>query len=138
MAALRSMKNGKATGPDGIPVEAWKSLGDEGVDVLTSMMKIFKEETIPEEWRESVIVPIYKEKRDIQDCNNYRGIKLISHTMKLYERIIDKRIRSETQISDEQFGFMPSRSTTDAIFALRQFMEIPTLGKRTVADICVH
>ncbi|KAI5715312.1 hypothetical protein M8J77_013954 [Diaphorina citri] len=44
--------------------------------------------------------------------------------MKLYERIIDKRIRSETQISDEQFGFMPGRSTTDAIFALRQFMEI--------------
>ncbi|KAI5697940.1 hypothetical protein M8J77_019127 [Diaphorina citri] len=75
MAALRSMKNGKATGPDGIPVEAWKSLGDEGVDVLTSMMKIFKEETIPEEWRESVIVPIYKEKRDIQDCNNYRDLR---------------------------------------------------------------
>jgi Reverse transcriptase (RNA-dependent DNA polymerase). len=48
----------------------------------------------------------------------------MSHTMKLYEIIINKRIRFETQISDKQFGFMPGRSTTDAIFALRQFMEI--------------
>ena len=75
------------------------------------------------EWRESTIVPIYKDKGDIQDCNNYRGIKLMSHTLKLYERIIDKRLRQETSISDCQFGFMPGRSTMDAVFAIRQLLE---------------
>ena len=55
---------------------------------------------------------------------NYRGIKLMSHTMKLYERIIERRVRGETLVEDEQFGFMPGRSTTDAIFALRQLLEM--------------
>ena len=62
-----------------------------------------------------MIVPIFKEKGGIQDCGNYRGIKMISHTMKIWERIIDVRLREETTIGEEQFGFMPGRGTTDAI-----------------------
>ena len=37
----------------------------------------------------------------------------MSHTMKIWERIIDRRLREAT-IGDEQFGFMPGRGTTDA------------------------
>ena len=122
--ALNKMKNGKAAGPDGIPVEVWKVLQEEGVDILWDLYsKIFRQEKIPESWRNSSLIPIYKGKGDIQDCSNYRGIKLISHTMKVYERIIDQRVRNETEISEEQFGFMPERGTVDAIFALRQTME---------------
>ena len=92
--ALKGMKHGKAMGPDGIPVEVWKSLGEEGVDMLLDLLqKIFEQEKMPEEWRDSVIVLIFKEKGDIQDCGNYRGIKMISHTMKIWERIIDRRLR---------------------------------------------
>ena len=40
-------------------------------------------ERMPEEWRDSILVPIFKNKDDVQSCINYRGIKLISHTMKL-------------------------------------------------------
>ena len=122
--AVRKMKNGKAAGPDNIPVEVWKSLGEEGIDILWDLMqKIFNQEKMPEEWRGSLIIPIYKGKGDIQECGNYRGIKLISHTMKIWEKIIEKRIRDETTIGEEQFGFMPGRGTADAIFALRQMME---------------
>ena len=118
------MKNGKARGPDEIPAEVWKSLGEKGIDLLWDLMqKIYQEEKLPNEWRDSVIVPIYKEKGDIQDCGNYRGIKLMSHTMKVWERIIERRLREETSIGEEQFGFMPGRSTTDAVFALRQILE---------------
>ena len=121
---LKKMKNGKAIGPDGIPVEAWKSLEEEGIDMLWDLMnKIYQQEVMPEQWRESFIVPIYKEKGDIQDCSNYRGIKLMSHSMKLWERIMDERIREETSVGEEQFGFMPGRGTMDAVFALRQVME---------------
>ena len=122
--ALGKMKNGKAAGPDSIPVEAWKALGEEGVDILWDLFsKVFRHEKMPDNWRNSFLIPIYKGKGDIQDCSNYRGIKLISHTMKVYERIIDQRVRNETEVSEEQFGFMPGRGTVDAIFALRQTME---------------
>ena len=118
--ALNGMKHGKAMGPDGIPVEVWKSLGEEGVDMLLDLLqKIFEREKIPEEWRDSMIVSILKEKGDIQDCANYRGIKI----MKIWESIIDRRLRKETSIGEEQFGFMPGRGTTDAIFAARQVIE---------------
>ena len=59
--ALKKMKNGKATGPDLIPAEAWKSLEEEGVEILYKLMeRIFEQERIPEEWRESVLIPIFK------------------------------------------------------------------------------
>ncbi len=47
----------------------------------------------------------------------------MSHAMKIWERIIDRRLWEETSIGDEQFGFMPDRGTADAIFAVRQLME---------------
>ena len=61
--AFKGMKHGKAMGPDGIQVEVWKSLGEEGVDMLLDLLqKIFEQEKMPEEWRDSVIVPIFKER----------------------------------------------------------------------------
>ena len=117
--ALKKMKKGKAVGSDNIPAEAWKCLGRTGVEKLRHLFNgILETEKIPDEWRWSTLVPIYKNKGDIQDCGNYRGIKLISHTTKIWERVIDRRLRSEVSISPEQFGFIPGRSTTDAIFAL--------------------
>ena len=56
-----------------IPAEVWKCLGEEGTDMLWDLMKgIYEQEKIPTEWRDSVIIPIYKEKGDIHDCGNYR------------------------------------------------------------------
>ncbi|KAG5585501.1 hypothetical protein H5410_045935 [Solanum commersonii] len=46
---------------------------------------------MPDEWRWSTMVPLYKNKGDIQNCNNYRGIKLLSHTMKIWERVVEMR-----------------------------------------------
>ena len=45
---------------------------------------------------------------------------MISHAMKIWERIIDRRLREETSIGEEQFGFMPGRGTTDAIIFFLQ------------------
>jgi hypothetical protein len=60
------------------------------------MQKIWNEEEMLSKWRDSFITPIYKEKVDVQDCGNYRGIKLMSHTMKIWEKIIDQRLHEET------------------------------------------
>jgi len=37
---------------------------------------------MPNGWRTSTIIPLYKDKGDIQDCNNYRGIKQLSNIVK--------------------------------------------------------
>jgi hypothetical protein len=60
---------------------------------------------------------------DAQSCTNYRGIKLMSHTMKLCERIIEHHLRGVTNVTENQFGFMPGRSTMKTIFLIRQLME---------------
>lgn len=48
---------------------------------------------------------------------------MISHTMKLWERIVEARLRGEVMICEQQYGFMPGKSTTDAMFALRVLLE---------------
>ena len=122
--ALRKMKSGKAVGPDSIPVEVWKSLGEDGVAWLTDFFNvIFKTAKMPQEWRYSTIIPLYKNKGDAQNCNNYRGIKLLTHTMKLWERVIEGRLRAIVEISENQFGFRPGRSTMEAIHLVRRLME---------------
>ncbi|KAL5131607.1 putative RNA-directed DNA polymerase from transposon BS [Glycine soja] len=122
--ALKRMSNGKAVGPDNIPIEVWKTLGDRGLEWLTKLFnEIMRSKRMPEEWRRSTLVPIYKNKGDIQNCANYRGIKLMSHTMKLWERVIERRLRKETQVTENQFGFMPGRSTMEAIYLLQRVME---------------
>ena len=61
--------------------------------LMDLFQKMLEQEKMREEWRDSVVVPIFKEKGDIQDYRNHRGIRLIYHTMKLWERVIDRRLR---------------------------------------------
>jgi hypothetical protein len=76
-----------------------------------------------DEWRWCILVPIFKNKGDVQSCTNYRGIKLMSDTMKLWERIIEHRLRGVTNVTKNQFDFMPERLTMEAIFLIRQLMD---------------
>ena len=96
--ALRRMKKDKAVGPDDLPVEVWKCMGKMGIEFLTTRLLMGKR--MPEEWR-SVLIPIYKNKGDAQCCGNYRGIKLMSHTIKMWERIIEARLRDRVKISKQ-------------------------------------
>ncbi len=53
---------------------------------------------MPDEWK-SILVPIFKNKGDIQSYSNYRRIKLMSYTIKLWERVVEHRLRRDTSIS---------------------------------------
>ncbi|XP_047487853.1 uncharacterized protein LOC125038387 [Penaeus chinensis] len=64
--APKKMKNGKAVGPDNIPVEVWKCLGKTGVEYLTrEFNSIINIERLPEQWWRSTNIPIFKNKGDI-------------------------------------------------------------------------
>ncbi|KAK3537270.1 hypothetical protein QTP70_007006 [Hemibagrus guttatus] len=136
--ALKRMKSGKAVGPDDIPVEVWKCLEEAAVEFLTSLFnRVLESERMPEEWRRSVLVPIFKNKGDVQSCSNYRGVKLMSHTMKLWERVVEARLRKVVEMCEQQYGFMPRKSTTDVIFALRILMEKYRDGQRELHCVFV-
>jgi hypothetical protein len=120
--ALKKMKTNKALRPDDIPIEVWSYLGDIAIMWLTKLFNIiFWSNKMPDEWRRSILVLIFKNKLDIQCCTNYIGIKLMSHIMN--ERVIEHYLRKLTTVSKSQFGFIPERSTMKTNFLIRQLIE---------------
>ena len=64
--ALKKMAHGKAVGPDQIPVEVWKFMGEVGLEWLTELFNvIFRTAKMPREWRANTVIPLYKNKGDI-------------------------------------------------------------------------
>ena len=94
--------------------------------MVTRLFRLcYENEEIPEDWRLGIIVLIWKWKDHYMDPDKYRGITILSQVLKLLERIMDKRLRSqvEHEIGEEQQGFRKGRSTSDGMFALRQKIE---------------
>ena len=71
---------------------------------------------MPSDWEMSVIINCFKGKGDAVERGNFRGLKLLDHLMKVFERVIEKYIREAVNIDDMQFGFMPRKGTVDVIF----------------------
>ena len=117
------MGRNKACGPDDLPIEAIMVIAELKPELLTYILQQIMANGIPDSWKKSKLIPIFTNKGDILECNNYRGIKLMSHFMKLWERIIEARLREIVKIRDNQFGFRPGMSTTEPVFALRQLQE---------------
>jgi len=91
---------------------------------LAFLRCIWRKEKVPVDWKKAVIVPLHK-KKDKMDCNNYRGISLLSHSSKVYSGIILSRLRRRTDeiLAEEQAGFRAGLSTVDQIYKLRQLAE---------------
>jgi len=123
--AISCLKRDKAPGVDMVTAEEIIAAGEDGVDVMFVLCsKIWTEERIPEEWKQSIIVPIFK-KKDKLVCDNYRGISLLCHAEKLVATIILHRIRPRTEeiLSEAQAGFRSGRSTIDQLLSLRLIAE---------------
>ena len=93
-------------------------------DIPKLINSIWNKEELPEQWKESVTVRIYK-KGDKTDCSNYRGISLLSATNKILSNIILSKLTpyAEDIIGDRQRGFRRNRSITNHIFCIRQIFE---------------
>ena len=128
---LAKMKGNKACGPDLIPIEVWKTMGEQGIVFLEKVLNEAITSGVPSSWRLSELTPLFiKGKGSILECSNYRGIKLPSHTLKLLERIIDQRLRNIVDLGNIQFGFRRGRSTMDPVFALKILQEKYREAKR--------
>jgi len=123
--ALQHCKPGKAAGLGEVVVEMLISLQEDGVDVLWSLFEnIYETGQIPSEMLKSVFIAILK-KSNTLDCENHRTISLMARTLKLFLKIILRRIIRIIlpQIPTHQYGFMPERGTRNAIFVLRMLCE---------------
>ena len=78
---------------------------------------------MPEEWKTSVVVPMFKGIGNAMDCGAYRAVKLLEHAMKIVERLLKNRIRELVTIDDMQLGVMPGKGTTHALFILKRMQE---------------
>jgi hypothetical protein len=75
--AIEKLKRRKSPGTDQIPAELIKAGGRTiRSKIHKPINSIWNKEEVPEQWKESIIVPIYK-KGDKADCSNYRGISLL-------------------------------------------------------------
>ena len=120
-SALRALANKKAPGPSGITAEVLKAAGDPCIDVLTTICnQILFSGKMPDYWKLSSLIPLYKGKGDPLSTNSYRGIKLLEHSFKLLEKVFESRLRDMITIDRTQYGFMPGRGTVDAVFVASQ------------------
>jgi hypothetical protein len=85
------LKNYKSPGSDQIPAELIEAGGEMLLSAIHKLVNsIWNEEELPDQWKESIIVPIHK-KGDKTDCNNYRGISLLSTSYKKLYRIFSSQ-----------------------------------------------
>jgi len=76
-----------------------QATGDIGTQWILDLCNgIVKEGSIPEDWKSSVVLPIYKGKGDPIECGSYRGIKLLEHAMKVLERILSTESGSRLRL----------------------------------------
>ena len=87
---------------------------------------------IQEEWQTGLIIPVLKRKGDVHDHGKYRDNTLLSHVLKVLERILDGRIRRivECEMEEEQ-GFR--RGTAEGMFTMRQMVEKKLEGQENMA-----
>ena len=130
-AARRSIKEGKASGEDGVPPEVLKRGGVSEI-MLNFYNDALENGSFPDQWRNLLIVPVPK-KGDLSRTSNYRGISLTSVALKTLNKIILNRLlpHIEPILRDNQNGFRPGRSTTSHILALRRLLEGVTERKLT-------
>ena len=122
---LKSLKNNKSTGPDGILNEQIKATFPMMKHIYLKLFNvIFDTGCFPETWAQGMIVPIYKKKGNKNDPNNYRGITLISCLAKFFTIILNNRLKvvAKWVITNIQAGFQQGYSTLDHVFTLMCIM----------------
>ena len=110
-SALKRTRSGKAAMVDKVGPELLKSDFEITASRLVDPYdKIWETEAWPKTWKQGLNVKIFK-KRDLWDCNNWRGITLLPVMSKVFSRMIKKG--ADRRLRKEQAGFRSGRGTTD-------------------------
>jgi len=128
---LKKLKNAKAPGPDGIPLEFYKWLRTDTNDcrivaqlVCDLINQCMREEKLPDELELAQVVTLYK-KGNVEDPGNYRPISLLQSLYKIYATMIQMRLAAniEEKIWKTQYGFRAKHSTAEALYITRRIQD---------------
>ena len=122
VAALTRARN-TTPGPDNISYEMLRQLPEQAANYLLKIFnKLFKENSFPRQWRESIIIPIPKPDKNLSSPSNYRPNSLTSTICKTLERILNSRLQDYLSLIQEfaliQTGGMKRRSILDHLIGL--------------------
>jgi len=118
---LKLTKNCKTPGQDIINSELHNYAPEEfKLKLLQFLNYIYRENRIPNEWRNAVITPIFK-KGDRREPQNYRGISILNTYYKIYSKIPNMKLQNYSEIfmTETQIGFRKGQSCTDPTFCLK-------------------
>ena len=139
---IKAQPSGKATGPDGIFYEIMKKQVELLAPLLTQLfIACWISGTIPDQWKISYLMPLYKVKGSKSDPNSYRGIALNSCVRKIFTGLIYQRLYSWVEcnrlLPDSQYGFRREYSTISAATNLKTTIEngISSIGRYYVCFI---
>ena len=128
---IRGMHNWKAPGPDSLVIELLKI--DEPAEPIilerfhAFLVEVWNGGEVPQQRKDATIKVLYN-KSDRSNCNNYRGISLLSYAGKVLLKIVANRLSDCCEahgiLPDEQCGFRPERSTVDMLFVVRRLQEL--------------
>ena len=125
IVALKSLKNGKASGLDNMYGEHFKYCNDKVAALLSIVFNAMViHDYLPENMLDTIIVPLLKDKQgDITDHDNYRPLALTCVASKILEFLILNQYGELFKTSANQFGFKCKLSTEMCIFSLKQIIE---------------
>ncbi len=124
---MKSLKNKKSCGLDGISNEMLKHSSSKLKDAILKLFNIvLKSGHFPEIWKENLITPIFKQ-GEKYDPNNYEALQSAVISEKLFCSIINDRlvqfIQEHKILNNCQIGFMPKQRTSDHIYTLHTLIQ---------------
>ena len=142
-AALRNLRNNKASGVDRMPAECLKyARVDLGQDrrgrpiyhyilakPLTDLFnRIIDTRDVPQQWDVSLLTPLYKGKGDASQCNNFRGIAVTCVLAKMFSSILETKIsrylEQHSLRAVGQAGFRQKLSTLHPLFTVAHLQAV--------------
>ena len=133
--AIRNLKSGKSAGLDGIVNEYIKTTAHFTMPLYTKLFNIiFETGILPDSWLEGRIIPIFKNKGDHSNPENYRPITILSCLSKVFTSVLNNRLTkyldSTGGLNENQAGFRKGYSTIDHIFSLNTLLELHRAKKQ--------
>ena len=128
---LKCLKLKNATGIDGLPARLFKDSAVVIADRVTHLVNLsIKSGTVPSEWKQAKVVPLFKSGNK-DDLDNYRPISILPILSKILEKAVFHQLHSyrskNSLLSPYQSGFRASHSTQLAI----TFLTVYSLHKRS-------
>ena len=126
---LKTLKNMKAVGMDGIPNEFYKEGGEKISNIIHHLCgQIIEDEEVIVKWNTVKVTLLHKGgKKSKKEIQNYRPVAVVNTIANTFGGIIKKKleriVENEKIISDEQNGFRRDRRGTDNLYLMREIID---------------